>query len=93
MGLRSMYFALAGFMQYFRFLKPALAFVLVFIGLKMILPWAAAIGQPAGRFAAWMPARFVDHGRVHIPTEFSLSVIGFTLALAIAFSVAFPKKK
>jgi len=93
MGLRSMYFALAGFMQYFRFLKPALAFVLVFIGLKMILPWAAGLGQPAGQFASWMPARFVDHGRVHLPTEFSLSVIGLTLALAIAFSVAFPKKK
>jgi hypothetical protein len=40
-----------------------------------------------------MPARFVAHGRVHLPTEFSLSVIGLTLALAIAFSVAFPKKK
>ncbi|MFY8229460.1 MAG: TerC/Alx family metal homeostasis membrane protein, partial [Opitutales bacterium] len=93
MGLRSMYFALAGFMQYFRFLKPALAFVLVFIGLKMILPWAAGLGQPAGQFASWMPARFVAHGRVHLPTEFSLSVIGLTLALAIAFSVAFPKKK
>ena len=93
MGLRSMYFALAGFMQYFRFLKPALAFVLVFIGLKMILPWAAGLGRPAGQFASWMPARFIDHGRVHFPTELSLAVIGFTLALAIAFSVAFPKKK
>jgi hypothetical protein len=40
-----------------------------------------------------MPARFVDHGRVHFPTELSLAVIGLTLALAIAFSVAFPKKK
>jgi predicted tellurium resistance membrane protein TerC len=88
-----MYFALAGFMQYFRFLKPALAFVLVFIGVKMILPWAATLGQPEGRFASWMPPRFIDHGRVHFPTELSLAVIGLTLALAIAFSVAFPKKK
>lgn len=93
MGLRSMYFALAGFMQYFRFLKPALAFVLVFIGLKMILPWAAGLGQPAGSFASWMPARFVHDGRVHFPTELSLAVIGLALALAIAFSVVFPKKK
>ena len=95
MGLRSMYFALAGFMQYFRFLKPALAFVLVFIGLKMILPWAAGLGLPAGQFASWMPTDFIDpdHGRVHVPTSVSLSVIGLTLALAIALSVAFPKKK
>jgi predicted tellurium resistance membrane protein TerC len=88
-----MYFALAGFMQYFRFLKPALALILVFIGLKMILPWLAGLGQPAGQFASWMPERFIDHGRVHLPTEFSLAVIGITLALAIALSVAFPKKK
>lgn len=93
MGLRSMYFALAGFMQYFRFLKPALAFILVFIGLKMIFPWVASLGQPAGQLAAWVPARLINQGHLHIPTEISLAVIGFTLALAIAFSVAFPKKK
>jgi predicted tellurium resistance membrane protein TerC len=82
-------------MQYFRFLKPALAFVLVFIGLKMILPWAAKLGQPEGQFASWMPEEFIDsvHKTVHVPTAVSLSVIGLTLALAIAFSVAFPKKK
>ena len=92
-----MYFALAGFMQYFRFLKPALAFVLVFIGLKMILPWARRPGTSRKeQFASWMPASdFVDSmdKTVHFPTELSLSVIGLTLALAIAFSVAFPKKK
>ena len=93
MGLRSMYFALAGFMQYFRFLKPALAFVLVFIGLKMILPWAASLGQAEGQVAGWLPARFIHEGRVHVPTEASLSVIGVTLALAVAFSIAFPKRK
>ena len=93
MGLRSMYFALAGFMQYFRFLKPALAFVLVFIGLKMILPWLASLGQAEGQVAAWVPAQLVHTGRVHVPTEASLSVIGVTLALAIAFSVAFPRRK
>jgi len=93
MGLRSMYFALAGFMQYFRFLKPALAFVLVFIGLKMILPWAASLGQAEGQVAGWLHESFIHEGRVHVPTEASLSVIGLTLALAIAFSVAFPKRK
>ena len=93
MGLRSMYFALAGFMQYFRFLKPALAFILIFIGLKMIFPWAAGLGVPAGGMAGWVPAGLVHAGRVHVPTEASLAVIGFTLALAIALSVAFPKKK
>jgi tellurite resistance protein TerC len=35
-GLRSLYFALAGLMDKFRFLKPSLVFLLVFIGVKMI---------------------------------------------------------
>ncbi len=93
MGLRSMYFAISGFMHYFRFLKPALSFILVFIGLKMILPWAAGLGQLEGQLGAWVPAVLVHEGKVHVPTAVSLSIIGFILALAVALSVAFPKKK
>lgn len=37
LGLRSLYFALAGVMKMFRFLKYGLAAVLVFVGLKMCL--------------------------------------------------------
>jgi tellurite resistance protein TerC len=37
LGLRSMYFALAGIEKYFRFLKFGLAVVLVFVGAKMCL--------------------------------------------------------
>jgi tellurite resistance protein TerC len=36
LGLRSLYFAIAGIMDYFRFLKIGLAFVLSFVGLKML---------------------------------------------------------
>jgi tellurite resistance protein TerC len=36
MGLRSLYFAIAGIMGYFRYLKIGLAFVLTFVGLKML---------------------------------------------------------
>jgi tellurite resistance protein TerC len=35
LGLRSLYFAIAGIMGYFRYLKIGLAFVLSFVGLKM----------------------------------------------------------
>jgi tellurite resistance protein TerC len=35
MGLRSLYFAISGIMEAFRFLKVGLAFVLTFVGLKM----------------------------------------------------------
>lgn len=37
LGLRSLYFVLAGAIRYFRYLKIGLSVVLVFIGLKMIL--------------------------------------------------------
>ncbi len=36
LGLRSLYFAMSGIMDYFRFLKVGLAFVLSFVGLKML---------------------------------------------------------
>jgi tellurite resistance protein TerC len=37
LGLRSLYFALGGVMQLFRFLQPGLAVILVFIGVKMLV--------------------------------------------------------
>ena len=37
LGLRSLYFALNGVMQLFRFLKVGLAIILVFIGVKMLI--------------------------------------------------------
>ncbi len=36
LGLRSLYFAISGIMKYFRYLKVGLAFVLTFVGLKML---------------------------------------------------------
>lgn len=37
LGLRSLYFLLAGIMEYFRYLKYGLSIVLVFVGVKMLL--------------------------------------------------------
>lgn len=37
LGLRSLYFAVAGVMSYFRYLKTGLAFVLSFVGAKMLI--------------------------------------------------------
>jgi tellurite resistance protein TerC len=36
LGLRSLYFAIAGIIGYFRFLKTGIAFVLIFVGMKML---------------------------------------------------------
>jgi tellurite resistance protein TerC len=35
LGLRSLYFAISGIMEYFRFLKVGLSFILAFVGFKM----------------------------------------------------------
>ncbi len=43
LGLRSLYFALAGLLDRFRYLNPAIAIVLVIVGLKMLAsPWIKA---------------------------------------------------
>ena len=39
LGLRSLYFVVAGFMKQFRFLNYGLSVVLAFIGTKMLLEW------------------------------------------------------
>jgi len=39
LGLRSLYFAVSGIMNLFRYLKVGLAFVLTFVGLKMLLAY------------------------------------------------------
>src|SRR5450759_4585311 len=39
LGLRSLYFAIAGIIGYFRYLKVGLAFVLTFVGLKMLVAY------------------------------------------------------
>lgn len=55
LGLRSLYFALSGIMQLFRFLKLGLATILVFIGAKMLMeyfhieiPTSASLGVIGG---------------------------------------------
>jgi tellurite resistance protein TerC len=40
LGLRSLYFAVSGMMNYFRYLKVGLSFVLIFVGLKMLSSFA-----------------------------------------------------
>jgi tellurite resistance protein TerC len=58
LGLRSLYFALNGVMQLFRYLKFGLALILGFIGLKMLVePWldvtiGVSLGVIAGVLAA-----------------------------------------
>jgi tellurite resistance protein TerC len=73
LGLRSLYFVLAGAIEYFRYLKVGLSVVLVFVGVKMLLDPHDA---PAPRW--W---------QLEIPTGVSLLVVAGILLTAILLSV------
>jgi len=71
LGLRSLYFLLAGMMSLFRYLKLGLSAVLVFVGIKMLVPM--------------IPTESGEH--YHIPHEASLGIILGILALSIIASI------
>ncbi len=71
LGLRSMYFLLAGALGYFRYLKFGLSVVLVFVGAKMLL-------DPHDQTPKWF--------QVEIPTNVSLMTIGAVVLIAIVLS-------
>ncbi len=73
MGLRSLYFALAGLMAAFKYLKISLALILVFVGVKlMIVHPVAWLGFPG----------------YHITSPVSLGVIVTSLAAGVLASLA-----
>ena len=76
LGLRSLYFALNGIMQYFYYLKFALAGILSFIGLKMCV----------NEFCTMFGYDF------HISNYVSLGIIIFLLTISIMLSVIQKKK-
>lgn len=73
LGLRSLYFLLAGALGYFRCLKIGLSVVLAFVGVKMLL-------DPHDRPPQWF--------QIEIPTGISLLVVAAILSISIALSAA-----
>lgn len=71
LGLRSLYFALNGVMQYFHYLKYALAIILAFIGIKMCI----------NELCSYLGYAF------HISNYVSLAIIFITITLSIILSV------
>lgn len=78
LGLRALYFALAGLLEKFHYLHFGLAAILIFVGIKMLLE--------AADHYQWFP------WHLHVPTAVSLSIIGLILTIAIAGSLLFPQK-
>jgi tellurite resistance protein TerC len=73
LGLRSMYFLMAGAIGKFRYLRAGLAVVLVFVGVKML-------ADPHDHPPQWF--------QCEIPTQVSLLIITSILVTAIGLSVA-----
>lgn len=74
LGLRSLYFVLAGAIRYFRYLQHGISAILVFIGFKLLLPWAQE------QFGI-LPGFKLD-------AKDALAVIGTIIFISIATSVA-----
>jgi tellurite resistance protein TerC len=79
LGLRSLYFVLAGMIAYFRYLKYGLSVVLIFIGIKMLLD------PHDNEHPLWF--------QVEIPVSVSLSVVGAIILLSMLLSVLMAKRQ
>jgi tellurite resistance protein TerC len=75
LGLRALYFMLAGLLDRFRYLSKGLALILAFIAVKLILQASHEVISPA------VP---------EIPSPLSLGVIVVVLAVSVALSVLRP---
>jgi tellurite resistance protein TerC len=98
LGLRTFYFLLADLADRFHYLKYGLAFVLTFIGVKMLLP---LIGQGlimmqgdggGGAFADFL-RRFVNHEYEQATINISLGVVVAAIAISILISVLVPPRQ
>ena len=78
LGLRSLYFVLAGAIEYFRYLKVGLSLVLVFIGAKMLL-------DPHGHPPKWF--------QLDIPTSISLLIVAVIILTSIALSITAARRE
>jgi tellurite resistance protein TerC len=81
LGLRAMYFALAGVMQKIRFLNYGLSVILVFLGIKMIISSKDFFG---------INVPFLG---IEIPIGISLGIIAGILAISALASYIWPEKK
>ena len=95
LGLRTFFFLLADMANRFHYLKYGLAFVLTFIGVKMLLPLVAHLlvmvmgsgdNSPVAAFLLSYENKEFDH----IVINLSLGIVAGALALSILLSLVFP---
>lgn len=76
LGLRALYFLLAGVIDKFHHLQKGLAIVLGFVGVKMLVESLSGY--------------FLEHA-IHMPILWSLGFIGAVLTISVMASLLFPK--
>jgi tellurite resistance protein TerC len=97
LGLRTFFFLLAEMAEKFHFLKYGLAFVLSFIGVKMLLPLAAeglimVLGvENQSAFSNFL-GRYLHHEFEQTVINLSLGIVVGTIVVSIILSVIFPRK-
>ncbi|MEO8073178.1 MAG: TerC family protein [Acidobacteriota bacterium] len=97
LGLRTFFFLLVEMADKFHFLKYGLAFVLSFIGFKMLLPLIAegllmATGESGSALSVFLQ-RYVHHDFEQIVINISLGIVVGTILLSIILSLIFPPAK
>jgi TerC family integral membrane protein len=85
LGLRSLYFVLAGAIGYFRYLKIGLSVVLVFIGIKMLLDPHLDEAHPSATKRFWF--------QVQIEPGISLAIVTSIILTSVVFSVIVARRE
>lgn len=98
LGLRTFFFLLAALADRFHLLKYGLAFVLSFIGLKMLLPILAEglimiMGEGSTSPVAVYTQKYLHHDFEQVIINISLAVVIGAIALSVIFSMIVSPKK
>lgn len=95
LGLRTFFFLLADMADSFHYLKYGLAFVLTFIGVKMLLPLAAEVIMWSNFGSDWfrdIVQRFLAHEFKEEVINISLATVATAILTSIIVSLIFKKK-
>lgn len=98
LGLRTFFFLLADLADRFHFLKYGLAFVLSFIGVKMLLPLLAeglimVLGEGSPSAFAVFLRKYLHHDYEQAIINISLGIVVGAIALSIILSMFIPPSK
>jgi tellurite resistance protein TerC len=98
LGLRTFFFLLVDMAEKFHFLRYGLAFVLTFIGVKMLLPLAAqglimVLGDTSDSATVHFLHSFVHHEFEQAVINISLAIVAGAIVVSVILSLMFPPSR